>query len=77
VYVTVNGGGFHNRGNLAAQIDLSMRYLQEIRELLVAPVTPQRGRSAPGLAQYPASRARIERRIAEAEAILENLRRQR
>jgi hypothetical protein len=78
VYVTVNGDGFHNRENLASQIEVSKRYLQEIRDLLKPGIAPPIGRKAPGPASYPAaSRARLEQRITEAEAILDDLRRRR
>lgn len=73
VYVTVNGGGFENRTQLAARIEQSRRYLEEIRALL-NPTTATgggaSGRVAPGPATYPTSRAHLERRLAEAEAKL-------
>lgn len=72
VYVTVDGDGFHNRSNLAAQIDLSKQYLQEIREALVPPALHDPG-AAPGPGLYNASRVRLEERIAEAERILNDL----
>ncbi|MBI4622029.1 MAG: CehA/McbA family metallohydrolase [Verrucomicrobia bacterium] len=77
VYVTVNGDGFHNRANLAPQIELTKRYLQEIRDLFNSPASRderQALRSTPSPALYPGARARLERRVAEAEAKLEELR---
>jgi hypothetical protein len=77
VYVTVNGDGFHNRATLAARIDQSRRYLEEIRALLRPPTAPAgttSSRVAPGPATYPSSRDHLEKRITEAEAKLAALR---
>lgn len=77
VYITVNGDGFHNRASLAAQIDRAESYLQEVRELLTLPESPDGPASSRsrGLESYPASRKRLQQRIAEAESKLEELRR--
>ncbi|MDO8541724.1 MAG: CehA/McbA family metallohydrolase [Opitutaceae bacterium] len=79
VYVTAGGDGFHNRSNLTAQIDVSRKYLAEIRALLRAPTDTPRpsARSAPGPLAYREARARLEQRIAVAEAKLEELSRRR
>jgi len=77
VYVTVNGDGFHNRANLAAQIDVSKRYLQELRDWLQSPAAASGSRAprqTPGVWFYSGAAARLERRIAAAEAKLEALR---
>ncbi len=79
VYVTVNGDGFHNRSNLPAQIELSKRYLNEIRALLQPPEGSARpvGRSSPPPLAYREARARLEQRIIAAEAKLDALSRRR
>jgi hypothetical protein len=79
VYVTVKGDGFHNRSNLAAQIEVAMGHLGEIREMLRASAdfTRTAPRSAPTSSSYRGAVARLEQRIAEAEAKLEELRHRR
>ena len=76
VYVTVNGDGFHNRSNLHAQIELSKKYLEEIRNLLNPSSAANVRRnylSTPGIWLYPGAVARMERRIASAEKKLGEL----
>jgi hypothetical protein len=78
VYVTVNQDGFHHRGELKARIETARRHLQEIRTF-IDPAAPPRNRatlrSTPLPSVYRNGRAHLERRIAEAEAVLERLQR--
>ena len=75
VYVTVAGDGFHNRATLNEQIEVSKRYLAEIRELLkdssLEAGTPTR--TDPSPSRYRGVVKRLHERIAEAEATLEKL----
>jgi hypothetical protein len=78
VYVTVGGDGFYNRSNLAAQIALTRRYLQEVLDLFT-PSAARPGaagwRTPPGPALYPGTKERMERRVAASEAKLAALER--
>jgi len=76
VYVTVAEDGFHNRATLIEQIDVSKRYLAEIRELLPAsqdeatvPI-----RAGPRPARCRGTVEQLRERVVEAEATLEKLR---
>jgi hypothetical protein len=78
VYVTVERGGFHDPAGLAQRVDKTRGYLQEIRELLrppasVADVNRQSLRTTPPPWRYPATVVKLERRIAEAEKVLEEI----
>ena len=67
VYVTVEGGGFHNPKTASRYLDLSEQYLQEIEQEISKPsaaVEPQAWRYADGL----------KTRIAETRRIIEDLR---
>lgn len=69
VYVTVDGGGFHNPETAGRYLDLSEKYLQEIEEEINQPnpaVEHQAGRYADGL----------RTRLAEVRQIIEQMRRQ-
>lgn len=78
VYVTVNGDGFHNRANLAAQIELTKAHLAELRQQLTPPAnvaaTQPSVRTTPPPWRFPGSSARLEQRIVETERRLEALR---
>ncbi len=66
VYVTVNGGGFHNPATMSARTDTAERYLRELEADLAAPGT--------GLdTQAARHRAALERQIAEARTVLKSL----
>ena len=66
VYVTVNGGGFHNPDTLAARVETAERYLKELEGDIAA--------QGQGLdSQAWRHRAQIERQIGEARAVLKNL----
>ena len=79
VYVTVNRDGFHNRDNLAAQVAVARRHLDEIRALLnqPAPNEPASPRAIPGPLSYRGGKAWLEQRIATAERSLDELSRRR
>jgi len=68
VYVTVNGGGFHNHEMLGARIATAERYLSELE----ADITVQ-GQGLDN--QSWRHRAQIERQIVEARAILKRIER--
>ena len=66
IYVTVNGGGFHNPDTLAARVETAERYLKELEGDITA--------QGQGLdSQAWRHRAQIERQISEARAVLKNL----
>jgi hypothetical protein len=66
VYVTVNGGGFHNPQTARANSGLTEQWLQEIEQDLVSP--------APNVdAQAVRHKVELERQIAEARARLKTL----
>ena len=66
VYVTVNGGGFHNPDTLAARVETAERYLRELEGDITA--------QGQGLdSQAWRHRAQIERQITEARDVLKNL----
>lgn len=67
VYVTVNGGGFHNPETLGARLDAAEQYLRELEADLAAPGTATDN-------QAPRHRAQLERQIAEARKVLEQRR---
>lgn len=81
VYVTVNGDGFHNRSNLAAQVELTKAHLAELRQQLTPPAGAPVGlpsvRATPPPWRYPGTSARLEQRIVETERRLETLRERR
>jgi hypothetical protein len=81
VYVTVNGDGFHNRTNLAAQIELTKSHLAELRQQLTppaaVPTTLPSVRTTPPPWAFPGASARLEQRIVETERRLEALRERR
>ena len=66
VYVTVDGGGFHNPDTAAHYLDLSEKYLQQLEQELAHPGDG---------ANRQASRHResLERQIAEAREVLRKL----
>jgi hypothetical protein len=66
VYVTVNGGGFHNAATMQARVDTAERYLQELED----DATKQ---GAPLDSQAWRHRAQIDRQIADARARLGRL----
>ena len=67
IYVTVNGGGFHNPATLASRIATAEGYLRELESELGSP--------GAGLDhQASRHRAQVERQIAEARARLASLR---
>lgn len=63
VYVTVNGGSFHNPATLGARLDAAERYLVELEAELAAPGTNLDR-------QASRHRAQLERQIAEARTAL-------
>jgi hypothetical protein len=67
IYVTVDGGGFHNSATAGHYLDLSEQYLREIEHEISQPnptVEPQAWRYADGL----------RTRIAEVKRIIEEMR---
>ena len=67
VYVTVNGGGFHNTEELAARVATAERYLSELEgDIAVQGQTLD--------SQAWRHRAQIERQILEARAVLKGIR---
>jgi hypothetical protein len=66
VYVTVDGGGFHNPDTLSTRIETVERYLRELEGDITA--------QGQGLdRQAWRHRAQIERQIGEARAVLKGL----
>jgi hypothetical protein len=63
VYVTVNGGGFHNPDTLAHNVEISEGYLKELEAELANPPSNLD-------AQAPRHRTQLERQIAEARSVL-------
>lgn len=66
VYVTVDGGGFHNPKTADRYLDLSESYLKELEQALD---TPEQGLDR----QLARHRAKIESQIADAREVLRNL----
>ncbi|MCP5120328.1 MAG: hypothetical protein GY953_56760, partial [bacterium] len=66
VYVTVDGGGFHNPKTLARYRDLCEEYLKELEEALA---NPESGLDR----QATRHKARLDEQIAEARAVLQRL----
>lgn len=66
VYVTVDGGGFHNRDAMAARLSTAERYLRELEADLATPGTALDSQAA-------RHRVALERQIAEARAALAGL----
>lgn len=67
VYVTVNGGGFHNPATAKHYLELSEQYLHEVEQEFSGT-----GRNLD--LQLPRHREKLERQIAEARAVLNRLR---
>ena len=77
VYVSVDGDGFHNRETLASHIELTKGHLEELRQLLIPRAVLTDGnalRSTPEPWRIPGASMALERRIAETERKLEELR---
>ncbi len=77
VYVTIDGDGFHNRGNLPSQIEFVRSHLQELRQQLIptaVQIDQPTLRTTPAPWRYPGASARLEQRIIETERKLEALR---
>jgi TfoX/Sxy family transcriptional regulator of competence genes len=68
VYVTVEGGGFHNPETAAQRLEVSEKYLQEIERELEMP-----GRRTDDQAWR--HKAQLERQIEEARRVLADLKR--
>ncbi len=66
VYVTVNGGGFHNPATISARIETAEQSLEELEADLATPGTALDSQTA-------RHRVALERQIAEARAILRRL----
>ncbi|HLU99868.1 MAG TPA: CehA/McbA family metallohydrolase [Acidobacteriota bacterium] len=78
IYITTNGKDFHNPDMLAHYIDVSRKYLEEIRGALTPPeerVSPESIPSTPRAWLYSGFRESLSKRVMEVEAELDQLER--
>lgn len=76
IYVTVNGGGFHNSAKLAEHVAVTKKHLAELRGQFVPAGMPEIRatlRTTPAPWRYPGASERLEQRIRETEKKLDAL----